>query len=71
MKAKIECANSLHSEVTCDVDPHIEHFDGVSINAIGERRHVEGVGQRQNRGLNDRLLRGRSRAKICALLFVC
>ena len=62
---------AFHGEVTDDVDPHIEHFDGVSINAIGERRRVEGVGQRQNSGLNDRLLRGRSRARICALLFVC
>ena len=39
----VQCANSLHGEVTGDVDPHIENFDGVSINAIGERRRVEGV----------------------------
>ena len=59
-----QCANGFHGEVTGDVDPHIEHFDGVSINAIERRRRVEGMGQRQNSGLNDRLLRGRSRDKI-------
>ena len=34
-----QCANGFHSEVPGDVDPHIEHFDGVSINSI-ERRVV-------------------------------